>query len=149
MPKKYQDEIEEILRRSEGDAPPDSAREPGRAARRTAPKPESPRVPVARDKGSSPSAEGRPYRAGRWPTITAGKLMLAGLVVFLIAALLRVSLGWVGIGTLVWVGLGMLAVSYLMFFIRPGSSGLEKRWRGQPLEERGSAWKRFTRWLRS
>jgi hypothetical protein len=75
--------------------------------------------------------------------------MLAGLVVFLVAALLRLSLGWVGIGTLVWVGLGMLAVAYLMFFIRPTSSGLEKRWRGQRLEERGSAWKRFIRWLRS
>jgi hypothetical protein len=75
--------------------------------------------------------------------------MLAGLVVFLVAALLRLSLGWVGISTLVWVGLGMLAVAYLMFFIRPTSSGLEKRWRGQRLEERGSAWKRFIRWLRS
>ena len=149
MPKKYQDEIEEILRRSEEEASADPAREPRKPARRTAPKPDSQRVPIVRLGNGSHSGEGRPHRSGRWPTITPGKLMLAGLVVFLVAALLRLSLGWVGIGTLIWVGLGMLAVGYLMFFIRPSSSSLEKRWRGQRLEERSSAWKRFTRWLRS
>jgi hypothetical protein len=84
------------------------------------------------------------------PAISAGKLMLAGLVVFLIAALLRVSMGWRGMGVLIVVGLATIAVAYLMLFIKPVSTGgYEKRWRGQPLEPGSSAWRRFVRWLRS
>jgi hypothetical protein len=68
--------------------------------------------------------------------------MLAGLVIFLVAAVLR----WFPV---IWVGLGMLAVAYLMFFIRPTSSSYERRWRGKAVDDRLSAWQRFTRWLRS
>lgn len=142
MPDKYQDEIEEILRRSESSAPADPARESGRAAPQgTTRKPDPLRAPAVRTPDAAPSPGSRRHRAGRWPTITPGKLLLAGLVLFLIAALLRWSL-------VIWVGLGILAVAYLMFFVRPAASGYEKRWRGRALEARGSAWRRLARWLR-
>ena len=147
MPKNYQDEIEEILKRSEEAAPVDAAPKLKKPVRGAARKPDPRKAPPA---GGSNRNQPPSYRSGRWPAITAGKLMLAGLVLFLIAALLRVSLGWRGMGVLIVVGLGAIAVAYLMLFIRPVSTGgYEKRWRGQPLEKGGSAWKRFTRWLRS
>ena len=145
MPDKYQDEIEEILKRSEDTAPADASSKQVKPVRRAARKPDALKAPE--DRGSERN-QPQSYRTSGRFTITPGKLMLAGLVVFLIAALLRVSLGWVGMGTLIWVSLGIIAVAYLMLFIRP-ASGPEKRWRGQALEPRGSAWKRFTRWLRS
>jgi hypothetical protein len=147
MPKKYQDEIEEILKRSEEAAPGDAGAKPVKPLRR-APRPAEarPRLPEA---GKDPNQPPEYRSSGRF-TIKPGKLMLAGLVVFFIAALLRVSLGWVGMGTLSWVGLGIIGVAYLMLFIKPATPpGYEKRWRGQALEPRDSAWKRFTRRLKS
>ena len=143
MPDKYQSEIEEILKKSEDTAPAGPAAKPVRSA---AGKPDPRRAPEGR---GSDRNQPQPYRASGRFTISPGKLMLTGLVVFLIAALLRVSLGWVGMGTLIWVSLGIIAVAYLLLFIKPASTGgYEKRWRGQPLEKRGSAWKRFINWLR-
>lgn len=146
MPKNYQEEIEEILKRSEEAPPADAAPKLGKPVRRAARTPDPRRAlpPTGSDRDQRQSG------GGRWPAITAGKLMLAGLVVFLIAALLRVSMGWRGMGVLIVVGLGTIAVAYLMLFIKPVSTGgYEKRWRGQPLEPGSSAWRRFTRWLRS
>lgn len=146
MPDKYQNEIEEILKRSEDAAPADPAAPPAKPVRRAARKPDPQRAPEDRD---SERSRPQPHRTSGRFTISPGKLMLAGLVVFLMAALLRVSLGWVGMGTLIWVSLGIIAVAYLMLFIKPASTGYEQRWRGQPLEKRGSPWRRFIRWLRS
>jgi hypothetical protein len=70
-------------------------------------------------------------------------MLLAGLILFVVAALL-------GLGPLIWVGLGLLIVSYLLFFITPRSISYEKRWRGRSVDDgRLTAWDRFRRWLKS
>ncbi|MBM3943187.1 MAG: hypothetical protein FJ316_09750 [SAR202 cluster bacterium] len=135
MPEKYQDEIEEILRRSEEETPKEPVKLPAKTAR------EFPKL--HRPSRGNPEVGYNPRPSRRWPRISAGKLMLAGLIIFLIAALLR----WF---VVVWIGLGVLVAAYLMFFIKPVSTGgYEKRWRGKPVDERLTAWQRFTRWLRS
>ena len=78
---------------------------------------------------------------GRWPSLTPGKIMLAGVIVFLV--------GIISFTPLIWVGLGMLVVAYLMYFVAPRSMSYEKRWRGRVMEERRTAWQRVRRWLRS
>lgn len=133
MPEKYQQEIEEILKKV-GEAPPGDTRD--RSERPLEDRPHtiqpSRSVPAPR-RGSIP----------RWPTITPGKILLSGLLLFVVAALLK-------LGTLVWIGLGLLAVAYLLFFITPRSVSYEKRWRGQPVDEgHSSPWERFKRWLKS
>ncbi|MSQ17154.1 MAG: hypothetical protein EXR54_06240 [Dehalococcoidia bacterium] len=146
MPDKYQSEIEEILKQSEDATPAGPAAKPVKPVQSAAGKPAPRRAPE--DRGSDRN-QPQPDRASGRFTISPGKLMLTGLVVLLIALLLRVSLGWVGMDTLGWVGMGIIAVAYLLLFIKPASTGgYEKRWRGQPLEKRGSAWKRFINWLR-
>ena len=132
MPEKYKEEIEEILRRTEEVAPPPPARE---AEKR----------PV--DLAQAPHPAHRSHRPSggsvwRWPALSPGKILLAGLVLFLVAAVLRQ-------GILVWVGLGLLVFAYLLFFVTPRSISYEKRWRGRAVEERTSPWQRFARWFKS
>lgn len=133
MPEKYQQEIEEILKKV-GEAPPvnppDLSERPFEDRPHT--RQSSRRAPAPRHSSSA-----------RWPTITPGKILLIGLILFVVAALLK-------LGTLVWIGLGLLAVAYLVFFITPRSAPYEKRWRGQPLDGGySSPWERFKRWLKS
>ena len=131
MPEKYQDEIEEILRRSS----------------------ESAVVKVPRNRQQPPDDLSEDYfsprdahqvRAGsarRWPSLSPGKVMLVGLIVFVIGAL------W--LSPLIWVGLAILVGAYLLFFVRPGSTSLEKRWRGRSMEEESSGVDRLKKWLRN
>jgi len=133
MPEKYQEEIEEILKQV-GEAPPGDP--PSRSERPLEDRPHtrqpSRRAPAPHH-GSSP----------RWPTITPGKILLSGLILIVVAAFLK-------LGTLVWIGLGLLVVAYLFFFITPRPVSYEKRWRGQPLDEgHSSPWERFKRWRKS
>lgn len=130
MPERYQDEIEEILRRAGEVAPSDPAKEPERAD-------DQGNKPV-RATRRTPAASPRPGR--RWPVVSPGKLLLAGLVIFLAAALFRLT-------PLIWVGLGMLVVAYLLFFVTPRSISYEKRWRGRSVEEYQTPWQRLKRWL--
>ena len=132
MPEKYQDEIEEILRRSGESAPVKSPME------RQQPPDDLPETysSVRELKQSG----GRPARW--WPSISPGKVMLGGLVIFLSAALLGISL-------LIWLGLAVLVGAYLLFFVKPGSTSLEKRWRGRSVEEEeGSNVDKLKKWLR-
>lgn len=131
MPEKYQDEIEEILRRSS----------------------ESAVVKVPRNRQQPPDDLSEDYfsprddhqvRAGsarRWPSLSPGKVMLVGLIVFVIGAL------W--LSPLIWVGLAILVGAYLLFFVRPGSTSLEKRWRGRSMEEELSGVDRLKKWMRN
>ena len=131
MPERYQDEIEEILRKAGEAAPGDAARERPRADDRVV-------VPVrAPDQAPNPA----PSQRRRWPRLTPGKLMLLGLALFVIGAL------WGSARPLVWVGLGMTVLAYLLFFVSPRSIEHEKRWRGQVVEEYDSPWQRLRRWL--
>ena len=130
MRDKYKEEIEEILRKA-GEAPPkesgkESERHPEDRPRETR---TASRTPVQK------------YRVGpsRW-TITPGKIMLAGLVLFLIGLAIR---------PLIWLGLVVLVGAYLMYFIKPRSINQEKRWRGRSVEDPTSSpldW--FKRWFK-
>ncbi|PKB79290.1 MAG: hypothetical protein BZY88_14095 [SAR202 cluster bacterium Io17-Chloro-G9] len=131
MPEKYQDEIEEILRRAGEAVPSDTGKEVER--------PLEDRSTLLKD--NQPAQSPNKGGAGRWPSITPGKMMLAGVIIFLV--------GIFSFSLLIWVGLGMLVVAYLLYFISPRSNSYEKRWRGRVVEEQRSAWQRVRRWLRS
>ena len=129
MPERYQDEIEEILRQA-GESPPDeNSRDHSRADDQV--------VAPVRATGRTPATPDAPAR--RWPRITPGKLMLLGLVLFVVGAL------WFKF--LIWVGLGLVVIGYLLFFVTPRSIRVEKRWRGQVVEESVSPLERLKRWL--
>ena len=129
MPEKYKEEIEEILKKAGEAAPVDSPDAPDRHPE-DLPK-------VSRSSRGAPAPR---YSTGRrWPSFTPGKVLLAGLIIFVLAAFLH-------LGTLIWVGLAMLVVAYVLFMIKPSSISHEKRWRGRSIEEGDSSpWERFKR----
>ena len=135
MSDKYQKEIEEILKNA-GEVAPDET--VGEMERPLEDRPSA----VRRDSNSDKGQVSYPSR-GRWPTVTPGKILLTGLIVFFITALLQV---WV----LIWVGLALLVVGYLLFFVSPRNISIEKRWRGESIEDQvESPWDRFKRWVKS
>jgi hypothetical protein len=128
---KYQEEIEEILRGLEEKAPVHPPAERGK------PLDDLPRTPRQNYRYFQPS-----YSKGwNWNLVSPGKLALLGLLILL--------LGAVWTRPLIWVGLGILAGAYLLFFVKPRSTSYDKRWRGQVLESGPSPWERFKRWLKS
>ena len=130
MPEKYQDEIEEILKKVGEVAPSGTPKEVER------PFEDRP----TRLKDSQPARSPNQGNVGRWPSITPGKIMLAGVIVFLVGLYFQ---------PLLWVGLVMLVVAYLLYFASPRPGSDEKRWRGRVVVERRNAWQRVKRWLRS
>ncbi len=132
MPEKYQDEIEEILKRA-GEAPPS---EPSQEGERTRAVERGPNPTRASQEVPEP---GPNYR-WRLPRISPGKVMLAGAIVLITG---------IWFWPLIWVGLALLAVSYLLFFVTPRSMSNEKWWRGQRMDEVKSPWDRIKNWLRS
>lgn len=131
MPDKYQDEIEEILKRAGEVAPKESRRESER------PPEDQPRALQERRHPNS-GGSGRRRRL----TITPGKILIVGLVLFLISLVVKLPI-------LVWVGLGLLALGYLLYFMSPKSAPSDKRWRGMPVGEVDSSpWERVKRWLK-
>lgn len=67
--------------------------------------------------------------------------MLAGFLVFVVGAFV-----W---PPGIWIGLGMVAVAYLLFFVTPRSMSTEKWWRGKRMDEAQSPWDRVKNWLKS
>ena len=135
MQDKYQKEIEEILRNAGEVAPGESGRETEKPLEN---RPRAVRQEYDASKVPVPSAP-----RGRWPTITPGKILMIGLVVFIVTALLQI---WI----LIWVGLALLVFGYLLFFITPRNVSIEKRWRGESIEDPPeSPWDRFKRWIKS
>ena len=133
MPEKYRDEIEEILKRAGEAAPPGNSI--GEAEGRQEDRPRK-----GRPDRQAPAAWRSANR--NWPSLTPGKILVAGLILFVVAAFL-------GLGPLIWVGLILLVVAYLLFFVSPRSISHEKRWRGRPVDEASStALDRFKRWLK-
>ena len=104
---RYQREIEEILEQV-NESPPPPGR-PTRVARRSSPGPQ-------------------PGRGGFVPTdlLTSRNLLVAG-VALIIA-------GIFGVDFLIWAGLGCFVAAYIVFFMKPRSP-IEKRWRGQSIED--------------
>ena len=132
MPEKYKDEIEEILRKAGEVVPDKSSKESERHPEDRSREPiVTRRAPVAEHRSSA-----------RRPTITAGKLMLAGVVVFLIG---------IKFTPFIWIGLAMLVGAYLFYFVKPRSISYEKRWRGRSVDDDAPAtsWERLKRWLKS
>ena len=135
MTNKYQKEIEEILKNA-GEVAPDEA--VGETERPLDDRPKA----LSRAASAKKSPATYPPR-GRWPSITPGKILLAGLFVFIVTALLQI---WV----LIWVGLALLVVGYLLFFVTPRNVTMEKRWRGESIEgPPESPWNRFKSWIKS
>ena len=132
MPEKYQDEIEEILRRSGESAPVKGSRQS-----------EQPLEDDSEAYSSLRDLKQSNRRSARWwPSFSPGKVMLGGLAIFLIGAITPFSL-------LIWPGLAILVIAYLLFFVKPGSATIEKRWRGRSVEEEdGSNVDKLKRWLR-
>ncbi len=132
MPDKYEEEIEEILR-GLGDATPSG---PG------AEKPLDD-APVAAHQEAPPYDPPNSSR-GFWRSLwQPGKLAVIGLVLLASGLLVPV------LRPFVWIGLGFLVIAYLLFFIRPRSINVEKRWRGKALEPEPTNWDKFKRWLKN
>ena len=135
MSDKYEKEIEEILKNA-GEVAPDEA--VGEMER-----PLDDRPKELRRASSSNKAPVSYTPRGRWPSITPGKILITGLLVFIVTAVLQI---WV----LIWVGLALLVVGYLLFFVTPRNISMEKRWRGESLEDPPeSPWNRLKRWIKS
>jgi len=135
MSDKYQKEIEEILKNA-GEVAPDEV--VGEMER-----PLDDRPKELRRASSSNNSPVSNAPRGHWPSITPGKILLAGLFVFIVTVLLQI---WV----LIWVGLALLVVGYLLFFVTPRNTSMEKRWRGESIEDPPeSPWNRLKRWIKS
>ena len=134
MPEKYRDEIEEILRKAGEEAPGKSSKESERHPE------DRPRQPIVTRRAPEPD-----HRTSvRLPTITPSKLMLAGLITFLIGIIFT---------PLIWIGLIMLVGAYLLYFLKPRSISYDKRWRGRSMEDSSedsssTSWERIKRWLK-
>ena len=134
MSDKYEKEIEEILKNAGEVAPEEAVGEKER--------PLEDRPRALREASSSDKAPVSYPPRRRWPTITPGKILMTGLIVFIVTALFKF---WV----LIWVGLALLVVGYLLFFVTPRNVSIEKRWRGESIEDQPeSPWDRIKRWMK-
>ena len=130
MRDKYKQEIEEILRKAGEVAPSEPTKE---SERHPEDRPRETRT------GRRVPVQAQRVGPRRW-TITPGKLMLVGLVLFLIG---------LKIGPLIWIGLVVLVGAYLLYFLKPRSINQEKRWRGRSVEETAaSPWDWLRRWFK-
>ena len=131
MSDKYRKEIEEILRRTEEVMPKEGS---------------GPDKIQSKRSGSSFTLLSR-LTGGRGLKISARNLMLTSFALLVLALILGVAkIGFVV--PLVVAGLILFVVAYALFFVRPGGSSYEKRWRGRSIEQRLSLWNRFKRWLK-
>ena len=119
MSQRYKREIEEILKQAGELSPSQTRRKPRQNFRRLI------WLYVSQSLGGK-----------NW-SISPGRVMLAAVSLLLAALILRAVIPG-AVVPLAWVGLLLFIVGYGMFFIKPPK--IEKRWRGQPLEEPGDSW---------
>lgn len=130
MPDKYQEEIEEILKGlgdSQESTPTDTL--------------------DIRNDYSDPT-DNLEYNASddipvktKKPRITKTKIVLLAMAALLI--------GGFWFWPLIWIGLILFGIAYIMFFIKPRPKVYVKYWRDKPLEEvRESRWEKLTRWFK-
>ena len=127
MSQRYQKEIEEILEQANVDGA--EGKEPGRSRTQESSRPKTSRQP----------------KAGRGFRLTAGKVLLAGIVLLFLSPVLW-SIGLMELAA--WTGIGLIIASYVIYFTKPRRA-VERRWRGQPLEDEPeqNALQRLWRWL--
>ena len=128
-PEKYQEEIEEILR--------GLGEKTRTGASRSSEKPADD-APIVPHQAHSPEPTSK--QSIFWHMLSPSKLAVIGLVLLLIGAF------WVR--PMIWVGLGFLVGAYLLFFVKPRSIPMEKRWRGQAIDQEETSWERVRRWLK-
>ena len=75
------------------------------------------------------------------PRITKTKIVLLAMAALLI--------GGFWFWPLIWIGLVLFGIAYLMFFLKPRQTYHLKYWRDKPLEEvPSSKWEKLTEWFR-
>ena len=75
------------------------------------------------------------------PRITKTKIVLLAMAALLI--------GGFWFWPLIWIGLVLFGIAYLMFFLKPRQTQQIKYWRDKPLEEVPiSRWGKLTEWFR-
>lgn len=119
MSQRYQREIEEILKQAGDLAPPGRGRRPRQSLWRLI----------------------RPYMAqslgGKGWSLSPGRVMLVAVSLLLSALIVNAFVPGL-VAPLAWAGLLLFLVGYGMFFVKPPK--IEKRWRGQPLDDSGNSW---------
>ena len=121
MPDRYRREIEEILRQAGEVEASERPKRSGRSIPRTV------WLYVKQSLG------------GKGWSLSPGRIMLIAVSLFLAAAILPAMVSVSGLGMLLgFAGLLLFIVGYAMFFVKPPT--IEKRWRGQPLDEVGESW---------
>ena len=125
VPEKYQEEIEEILKQAGG------------------------LVASSRPAKTRPSLWRlvRMYilssLGGKLWSLNPGRIMMVAVSLLLLALLFTRIVPGIG-GPVALAGLLLFIVGYGMFFVQP--RGIEKHWRGQPIEQDGNSWwSRFRR----
>ena len=130
MPDRYQDEIEEILKGFSDNQ-------------------ES--LPTDTLSSSNDSSDSNDYLVNNasddiraktpTPRITKTKIVLLAMAALLI--------GGFWFWPLIWIGLVLFGIAYLMFFLKPRQTQQIKYWRDKPLEEVPiSRWGKLTEWFR-
>ena len=125
MPRRYEQEIEEILRHVEQATPRGKQQHENL-------------------KTSSPErSSAKHHRLTRW-AITPVRLMIFSLVLGLLALAFRPFQSGL-MDPVIWIAVLLFIFSYALFFIRPNST-YQKRWRGRPVEESTRSWLLRLRW---
>ena len=132
MPDKYQEEIEEILKGfgdSQESTPTDTLDIQNDYS-----------DPTDNDNLEYNSSDDIPVKAKK-PRITKTKIVLLAMATLLV--------GGFWFWPLIWIGLMLFGIAYIMFFIKPRPKHHVKYWRAKPLEEvRESRWEKLTRWFK-
>ena len=119
MSKRYQKEIEEILKQAGELGDSGQSRGPRRSTWRLV------WIYISQSLGGK-----------RWSP-SPGRVILIGVSLLLSALIVSQFVAGLG-GLLAWGGLLLFIVGYAMVFMRPRK--IEKRWRGEPLEDGGDSW---------
>ena len=133
MPEKYQQEIEEILKNAGEDA-----LNPSAVDRESAPDDRTRSQQQTRTQPAVPLPGGGYSVRARRLTLSPRWVLLSGLAIFVIGA-------WVQPGFLMWLGLALIGVGYLLDYRLPRSKRIEPRWRGRPAGPDASTWDRIKR----
>ena len=118
MSERYQREIEEILKQA-GEVLPASRSKSRLGIWRLA------RLYVGQSLG------------GKMWSLSPGRVMLIAVSLLLSAVIVSALVPGM-VAPLAWAGLLLFIVGYAMIFLKPPK--IEKRWRGQPLDEEGDSW---------